>query len=303
MTRPFARRLQLVTGKGGTGKTTLVAALGLAHAARGKRPLLVELGHRASLSEVLAGPIAHAPREVAPGVHATNVDARAATQALVQRALPSRRMTTRALDAGPVRTFLDAAPGVTEIATLDRLRALVDETDFDPILVDGDATGHTKMLFALHDTFAALGVGGPLEALLDRMSHLFASPTSAAVHVASLPTRLAVEETLELWRALSESGRVAMGHVVLDRVEGLDARDLDPSMVAERERAAAGTPLASALGLLRIDQERWARAESLRGLLASHAIEALVAPEIDDPRLDVEALTALGTSVLDQEAP
>ncbi|MDQ3036582.1 MAG: ATPase, partial [Myxococcota bacterium] len=43
---PRARRLQLITGKGGVGKSTVVAALALAWAERGRRPLVVELGHR-----------------------------------------------------------------------------------------------------------------------------------------------------------------------------------------------------------------------------------------------------------------
>ena len=66
-------RLELSTGKGGVGKTTLAAALALEAARRGRKPLVVELGHRASLSAIFDVPIGFAPVEVSPGVHATNI--------------------------------------------------------------------------------------------------------------------------------------------------------------------------------------------------------------------------------------
>ena len=66
---PFDRQVQLVTGKGGVGKTSIVLGLALAAAERGMRPLIVELGHRASVETILSSePIGYVPREIAPGV-------------------------------------------------------------------------------------------------------------------------------------------------------------------------------------------------------------------------------------------
>ena len=299
MVRPLERRLQLVTGKGGTGKTTLVAALALAHAERGRKPLAVEHGHRASLASVLdVAPIDHVIREVLPGVHATNLESAHATHELVRRALPSR-VTTRLLRASPVRAFLDASPGVVEVAILDRLRYFVDETDFDPILVDGDATGHTRMLFALHGVLASLGVAGPVRALLDRTSSLFADPELAAIHLTALPTSLAIEETLELWDELSAEHHVALGHVLLGRVEGRDAASIDDEELARLERAAGETALASALGLLRVDRERGRRASDCLRQLAAHGMDARAIDEIDTRRLTADSLRAMGRALLD----
>ncbi|HFE46900.1 MAG TPA: hypothetical protein ENJ18_15650, partial [Nannocystis exedens] len=59
-------QLFLFTGKGGVGKSTLVAALGVAAAGRGLRPLIVELGHRASMASIFPGAtIDHQPRSIA----------------------------------------------------------------------------------------------------------------------------------------------------------------------------------------------------------------------------------------------
>ncbi|MFO0681598.1 MAG: ArsA-related P-loop ATPase [Sandaracinus sp.] len=296
---PFERRLQLFTGKGGTGKTTLVAALGLAHAARGRRPLLLELGHRASLGDVLGAAIDHAEREVRPGLWATNLAPGAAVEAMVERALPSR-VARSFLGARPVRTFVDAAPGVIEVATLDRLRALVADSDFDPILVDADATGHTQMLLALPDVLGSLGVEGPIAALLDEIMGVLASEKSAATHLAALPTHLAVEETLELWDGLVRTRRVALGHVVLGRVEGREAASLDLGALAAR-RASASGPAASALALLAVDARRWARVDEARRALRAHGIEARLVDEIEGA-LDEAALRRIGLSLLEEPA-
>jgi arsenite-transporting ATPase len=302
---PLERRLQLVTGKGGTGKTTLVAALGLAHAARGRKPLLVELGHRASLAAHFAVgaarvAIGHEPSLVHAGVSAVNVDPDEATRELVLRSLPGRRFARYALGAGPVRAFLGAAPAVAEVATLDRLRHFVDETDFDPILVDGDATGHARMLFGVSGVLLGLGASGPVGALTERFSSVFADPALAAVHVVALPTTLAVEETLSLRESLRASGRVALGHTILNRVEGDAARGLSRERLVSMERrlASLDSVVASEIALLRVDAERGAKADVLAQRLEIDGAQPIRVAERPSVELGPAGLVALGTSVL-----
>jgi arsenite/tail-anchored protein-transporting ATPase len=309
---PLERRLQLVTGKGGTGKTTLALALGLAHAARGKRPLVVELGHRASLGAHFAREaagerlvIGHEPSIVSAGLCAVNVDPDQATRALVLRSLPSRRFARYAMSAAPVRAFLGAAPAVAEVATLDRLRHFVDDTDFDPILVDGDATGHARMLFGVSAVLAGLGASGPVGALMERFASVFADPALAAVHVVALPTSLAVEETLALRESLRSSGKVALGHTILNRVEGGAARGLP----LERLRAIEDTlaprhgALASEVALLRADGERGRRADVLGQRLAVDGALPIRVHERTPAELELEGLAALGLSMLREASP
>jgi hypothetical protein len=246
-----------------------------------------------------ASTIDHVIREVVPGIRAINLDAHEATRALVGRVLGSR-VTSRVLRSGPIRAFLDAAPGVVEVATLDRIRSFVDETDFDPILVDGDATGHTRMLFALHGVLGSLGVSGAIAALLDRTSGIFADADVAAVHLAALPTRLAIEETVELWTEMRRAGHVALGRVLLDRVEGRDARDLDAAEI-DGAIARAEPAMASALALLRVDRERWRRADAMVAHLETVGARVV---RVDESAglLDLAALRAIGESMLDAEA-
>ena len=69
------RRLLFVTGKGGVGKSSVAAALGLLAAGRGQRTLLVEIDAKGSLADVLeSDPTGFVPREVAPALFAMTMD-------------------------------------------------------------------------------------------------------------------------------------------------------------------------------------------------------------------------------------
>ncbi len=72
---PLTRQVQFFTGKGGVGKSTVLAALATAAARAGRQPLIVELGTLSSSSHLFHGPdVGYRPSEVAPGVHATRVE-------------------------------------------------------------------------------------------------------------------------------------------------------------------------------------------------------------------------------------
>ena len=87
------KRLVLLTGKGGVGKTTVVAALAVHAASLGMRPLVVELGHRESMRAVFGlDEIGFKPREVGLGVHAMSVDVDKAMLDYFTQHIPSRRI-------------------------------------------------------------------------------------------------------------------------------------------------------------------------------------------------------------------
>src|SRR4051812_36808391 len=102
----FARTLQLVTGKGGVGKSTVCAALAVEAARRGRRPLVVEMGHRASLRGVFdEASIGYEPALVAPGVHAMSLDPDRALLDYVTAHVKARGLARRILASAPLRAF------------------------------------------------------------------------------------------------------------------------------------------------------------------------------------------------------
>ncbi|MEO0322054.1 MAG: ArsA-related P-loop ATPase [Myxococcota bacterium] len=300
--RPLAARIQLFTGKGGVGKTTLVAATALAAAEEGQRPLVVELGHRASLRTVFGVPVGHAPTAVGAGVHACNVDFDEALLDYVVDHVRFRPLARRLSEQSTLQRFFRAAPAVAEIVTLRRLERLAEETHrgtprWDPLLVDLDATGHALMFLALPEVFEGLAREGPLRAALDRFGALL-SDARTRLHLVTLPAPLPTQETLELHATLAaRSGHatVPLGALLVNR--------MPPRPLGEvrRESLAALGPAFDAD--VALAKRAFARFDEARACVA-RLEEALPLPTVvlpDDRDLrrtpTLAAITALGRRI------
>ena len=115
----------MFTGKGGVGKTTLVAALATEAARRGRRPLVIELGHRASMEAVFGvGEVGYVPRDIGRGVHAMNLDFESALAEYFEEHIPIQRVAKTIMKNKTLQKFFHAAPSVSEVATLNKISAL-----------------------------------------------------------------------------------------------------------------------------------------------------------------------------------
>ncbi len=299
MNDPRARRLQLITGKGGVGKSTLAAALGLAWAERGRRPLVVELGERASMDGVFGDVrVGWDPIEVAPGVHATTIDGRRAVLEVFVRWLRVRAWAERALRSEALHAFIGAAPGVTEVATMERIISLL-EAGWDPVLVDADASGHALMFLELPRVLEELDVGGPVAALIARTQKLFGDPDHVALHLVTLPLALPVQETIELDHKLRTEHRVPHGALFVSRAprESTLCRE---RVERFRMHVEGHAELSRDLGRLSIEllraEEARARIERLRDVTERTTI---LLPELAPGVLDRRALLGLGRAALE----
>ncbi len=287
-------RLHLFTGKGGVGKTTLVAALALEAAAQGARPVIVELGHRSSLRGVLgpaAGAFGHAPAPVCSGVWASNVSLDAALLDYLARRIGARAVAERVVARHGLASFFEAAPAVPELLTLEHVAELARR--FDPVLVDLDATGHALMFLELPALLAGLAPRGPIGELVRGLGAILRDPERTRVHLVTLPLALAVEETLELEAELARRA-VPLGAIVVNRrserpleaAEELEARALLAGALGRSDRDALELALE---GVARWDRE----ARALEGLSRTPRV---VLPELR-PRgeaLALEDLARLG---------
>ena len=218
------RRLLLFTGKGGVGKTTVVAGLALTLARRGKRPLVVELGHRASMTSLFRGrEIGYEPRFVGHGVHAMNVDFERALADYMAEHVPIPRLARTILANDALSRFFHAAPAVAEIAVLNKLAALERERDggrprWDPILVDLDATGHALMLLNLPRVMDGLVGEGPMRRLVDGFSALLSDPRRTSISLVTIPRELPAQETVELHHKLVAEHQIALSTLFVNMV-------------------------------------------------------------------------------------
>lgn len=287
--------LHLFTGKGGVGKTTVTAALAIEASRRGGRPVIVELGHRSSLAGVLGLPadrIVHAPREVLPGVFASNVATEAALVDYLARRVRSRTIARRIGQSQALATFFEAAPAVPELLTLEHVEALL--ARFDPVIVDLDATGHALMFLALPRLLAEIAPRGPIGELVRGLGALLTDRVRTRVHLVTLPLALPIEETLELHAALV-ARETPLGSIVVNRrgERPLAVGDdpLAQSLLARTDDASDREALTLALA----DAARWDRESASIARLDATGLPRVVLGEATLDRFHrAAALGALG---------
>ncbi|MCA9707380.1 MAG: hypothetical protein KDK70_16115 [Myxococcales bacterium] len=306
----LAHRFLLFTGKGGVGKSTLTAALAIEAAARGGRPLVVELGHRATMRSVFGvDAVGWAPRPVGHGVHAMSVELDHAVAEYMAQHVPSRRLARAIVSNQVLERLFQAMPAVGEIATVNALHRLEAERDerghvrWDPILVDLDATGHAMMFLELREVVGHLMGAGPMRRLLDDMAALFADPTRTRLNLVTLPDELPVTETLELHARVQRSGTVSFGRIFVNRVPhtglGGDEAAVQRLHDAARERGDDVLRADAMFALRALATERHARAqiERLRRHLPA-PLPVVELPRLTAARMSGDDLHRLGRAAL-----
>ena len=196
----ISRRLVMLTGKGGTGKTRIAAAIGLASAEQGRRVLVVEVdAQRSALAEAYGIPLAYKPTPVAPNVWAANITFQNALNDWLNHTIRASRIVGLILNNPMVQVFLDATPGAREIVVLSRVVTYLDE--FDQVIVDLPASGHAVALLKIPDTANRLMRTGPIHERSGEIISVLRGPDTA-LGIVALPEEMVVNETVELFGKL-----------------------------------------------------------------------------------------------------
>lgn len=265
-------RLILVTGKGGTGKTTVSAAIGRLSAERGARTIVAEVDtFRPALTPMFGKKPTYACQEVAPRLDICNISWREALVEWLKSHVPGQRVVRRILDNNLVQTFLDATPGVRETVILSRVVTLLEK--YDRVVVDMPASGHAISLLGVPNVAIGLMRGGPIRERAETILKVLSSSSTALV-IVGLPEEMVVNETVELWQRLRrEVPTLQSPLVVLNRaakpsldaneralLERLEAAQAEGMSAAQRELVRAGRweatlEAATAESLARLDTE------------------------------------------------
>ncbi|MEM9187829.1 MAG: ArsA-related P-loop ATPase [Myxococcota bacterium] len=259
-----------MTGKGGVGKTMFCHALGTAHAERGARPVVVELLPRTDNAQ----PLQVEPQSAGYGVLRLHADA--ALGAYLEHFVRVRRVAQTVLRNATLQRFFRAAPGVEEVAIYQTLERLMDD-DYDPVIVDLDATGHAQMFLELPKVLDEVLGPGPMRRLIDSFSQTLADDAVTALHVVTVPEPVVVEETEELLSALAPKRPLPLGALVINRIHESPLRLADRALLSELsawDRALAEREL---------DRLELQSAERMR--LESLAVEPLCLAESDPAAL------------------
>jgi anion-transporting ArsA/GET3 family ATPase len=221
------KRLLVVTGKGGVGKSAISAGLALLAQRRGQRVLAMEMGSPDGLATHFGtGPLDFQPREVRPGLHAMRmVRSDALLEYLsLQLSIPGMARF------GPVARAFDAlattAPGIREIITIGKAVWEVKEDRWDIVIADAPPTGQIGSFLRAPVTISELVPGGRVRAQADMMRDMLANPEITELALVTLPEELPVTETEETiqWLDVEKvvSARTLIGNRVLPELTDTD---------------------------------------------------------------------------------
>ncbi|WP_436758693.1 ArsA-related P-loop ATPase [Streptosporangium sp. V21-05] len=210
-------RLHVVTGKGGTGKTTVAAALALALAAGGRKVLLVETEGRQGISRVFdLPPLPYEERKiaVAPGggdVYALAVDAEEAMLEYLEMFYGMRRAGRALSKIGIVDFATTIAPGFRDVLVTGKTSEAVRRKGkdgkrvYDAVVLDAPPTGRIARFLNVTNEVAGLARVGPIKNHADLVNGVVSSPETA-VHFVTLLEEMPVQETLDGLRELRAAG-------------------------------------------------------------------------------------------------
>lgn len=198
------RRLVVVTGKGGVGKSTVSAALALVAARAGKRVLVCEVNAQERVAPLLgAPPSGPVVREVLPGLSTVNVTPHEAMREYGLLVLKFRTIYEAVFENRLVRYFLRVVPSLAELVMLGKIlhEARAEEDGrprWDLVVVDAPATGHAVQLLRVPSALVDTIPGGPLRRDADWMEAMLVDPARTAVAIVTLPEEMPVNEAVEL---------------------------------------------------------------------------------------------------------
>lgn len=267
----FGRRLLVVVGKGGVGKTTVSCALALEAARLGRRVLLCEVDGVARAAHLLQVPPVPLGEhvEARPGVFLMTVEGKAALAEYLQLIIPVRRFLKTVFNSKIYQYFVAAAPGLKELMTMGKIWYEAERTDestgkrlWDLVIMDAPATGHglqyLQMPAAARDTFTS----GLVHREAQRIVDLLTDPARTAISLVATAEEMPVNETITMYEQLVNKLGIPTGFLFVNRLHQSDFRRADIEKLREAAAASRDRRAKIALGEVadRADEEAgWTR--------------------------------------------
>lgn len=305
-------RLHVVSGKGGTGKTTLAAALALALAAEGHRTLLIEVEGRQGVAELFG--IAALPYEerriatVTPAqlgmsgqghgeLFALAIDTELALLEYLEMFYKLGRAGKALQKVGFVDFATTIAPGVRDVLLTGKACEAVrrkgqdGQPAYDAIVMDAPPTGRITRFLNVNSEMAGLAKFGPIHGQAEAVMRVLKSPETA-VHLVTLLEEMPVQETVDGVAELRDA-QLPVGGVLVNMVRPpiLDAAAVAAVDGDHREEVALALGEAGLGGRSRKPETIRAAIDPLLGPLLDQAREHAERVELErDQRADLQHL-------------
>jgi anion-transporting ArsA/GET3 family ATPase len=222
----LAKPLLVVTGKGGVGKSTVAAALGMAAAARGLRTIIAEVAARDDVSRAIgdSAGATFVEHDLGEGLHHISIDPESALEEYLKDQLP--RGLSGLLASSRLFSYLTAAtPGLRELLTVGKVWELAQPDrrtpgahPYDLVILDAPATGHGVAVLTAPGTFADAARMGPVARLGGIIHGMLADPERTGIVAVATAEEMPVNETLTLQRTIEAELGQRLASVVVNAV-------------------------------------------------------------------------------------
>jgi len=218
------KRLVIVTGKGGVGKTTVSVALGMRAAAEGKRTIVCEVSSQENASRMFEHTtVGFHEVELEENLWAISIDPDESMREYVLLQLKVRAMRDMLFRSRIFNYLAAATPGLKELVTIGKIwelaqldRKVKSGRKYDTVIVDAPATGHGVGFLQTPRTFANIARVGPIHSQAQTLDRFITDHENTGVAIVALPEEMPVNETAALEHDLVEEVGVAVDRVYLN---------------------------------------------------------------------------------------
>ncbi len=219
------KRFIIVAGKGGVGKSTMCAALGLAAARAGRRTIIAELNTKEKAPHFFAKPDSgYAAQEIHDNLFSINIQPEPALHEYGLMKLKFERIFKLVFNNDTMRRMLRMIPGLNELIllgkafNLERERSRRGKPSWDLIIVDAPATGHGVSLLRLPQVILQVASTGPMADEVRQMQALLTDAKRTMINLVSLPEEMPVKETIMLAEQVETILRIPPGYLFINGV-------------------------------------------------------------------------------------
>ena len=312
----FEKRLIFVTGKGGVGKSTVSAALGVAATHRGRRTIVCEVAQQERMSRFFERQgVGYRETEIADNLYAFSIDPQRALEEYLLQQIRIKPVYDLMFKNRIFTYFAAATPGLRELVTIGKVwelaqldRRVKKGVTYDTVIVDAPATGHGLGLLRTPKTFGDIARVGPIKRQADTIYEFITDPSLTSVVAVAWPEEMPVNETIDLQRNLKREMGVPLDRIFMNGLYPQLFTDAEAGTLRDHAEQSNGNG-SDPLGVIRqaalraaLSEHRRATAnhEQLERLAHESGQEPVKLPFLFRPQLDMDAVEDLADDIDEQ---
>jgi anion-transporting ArsA/GET3 family ATPase len=300
------KRLVFVTGKGGVGKTTVAAALGLAAASAGKRTIVCEVAQQERMSRAFRREgVGYSETHLTTDLYAISIDPQRAMEEYLRQQVKPAPLYALLFDNRLFQYFAAATPGMRELLTIGKVWELAQferrnprALPYDLVIVDAPSTGHGLGFLRTPRTFRDVARVGPISRQAGKIDAFISDSTTTGVVAVALPEEMPVNETVDFERGLHDEMGMELDAVVVNALypERFSEEEADRIEEAAASNGSPGVEAALRAALFEHRRSRTQRTE-LERLRAELGRDPLTLPFLFEPELDLGSFEVLSAEL------